>query len=98
MTIAMAKWELLFLENKAELQLVETAILIGQFQSDRAFKCAIKKNLYPLYCLKNAIDLRFSILWLWDKLTDMLIDWQIQWIWSAVFKRLTGTGIQFKAY
>ena len=25
------------LENKAELQLVETAISIGQFQSDRAF-------------------------------------------------------------
>ena len=25
------------LENKAELQLVEIAILIGQFQSDRAF-------------------------------------------------------------
>ena len=25
------------LENEAELQLVETAILIGQFQSDRTF-------------------------------------------------------------
>ena len=35
MAIAMAKWE--FLENKAGLQLVEIAILIGQFQSDRAF-------------------------------------------------------------
>ena len=47
-----------------------------------------QENLYPLYCLKITIDLRFSILWLWDKLTDMLIDWQIQWIWSARFKRL----------
>ena len=36
------------LENKAELQLVEIAILIGQFQSDRAFSCAIKK-IYTLY-------------------------------------------------
>ena len=24
--------------------------------------------------------------------------WQIQWIWSAMFKRLPGIGIQFKAY
>ena len=31
------KMEVSLLENKAELQLVETAILIGQFQSDRAF-------------------------------------------------------------
>ena len=45
MTIAMAKWEF---ENKAELQLVEIAILIGQFQSDRAFYFAIKK-IYTLY-------------------------------------------------
>ena len=37
MTIAMTKWEFYSLENKAELQLVEIAILIGQFQSDRAF-------------------------------------------------------------
>ena len=29
--------EISLLENKAELQLVEIAILIGQFQSDRAF-------------------------------------------------------------
>ena len=32
------------------------------------------------------------------QMTDMLIDWQIQWIWSAMFKRLPGIGIQFKAY
>ena len=37
MTIAMAKMGVSLLENKAELQLVEIAILIGQFQSDRAF-------------------------------------------------------------
>ena len=36
------------LGNKAELQLVEMVILIGQFQSDRGFKCAIKK-IYTLY-------------------------------------------------
>ena len=35
MTIAMAKWEFPCL--KTELQLVEIAILIGQFQSDMAF-------------------------------------------------------------
>ena len=35
---AMAKWELLCLKTKqSQLQLVEIAILIGQFQSDRAF-------------------------------------------------------------
>ena len=33
-----------------------------------------------------------------DKLTDMLIDWQIQWTWSAMFKRLPDIGIQFKVY
>ena len=48
MTIAMTKWEFYLLENKAELQLVEIAILIGQSQSDRAFQCAIKK-IYTLY-------------------------------------------------
>ena len=36
------------LEYKAELQLAEIAILIGQFQSDRAIWCAIKK-FYTLY-------------------------------------------------
>ena len=36
-TIAMAKFGVSLLENKAELQSVEIAILIGQFQSDRAF-------------------------------------------------------------
>ena len=41
------------LENKAELQLVEIAILIGQFQSDRAFWCAIKK-IYILYTVWKA--------------------------------------------
>ena len=45
MTIAMAKSEFFLFENKAELQFIknsdlqfiEIVILIGQFQSDRAF-------------------------------------------------------------
>ena len=32
------------------------------------------------------------------KLTDMLINWQIQWKWLAMFKQLPGIGMQFKAY
>ena len=40
--------EVSLLENKAELQIVEIVILIGQFQSDRALLCAIKK-IYTLY-------------------------------------------------
>ena len=34
---ALAKWEFLCLKTKQSLQLVEIAILVGQFQSDRAF-------------------------------------------------------------
>ena len=51
MTIAMANWKLL--ENKAKLQLVEIAILIGQFQTDRHFNVQLRKSIPSILSEKH---------------------------------------------
>ena len=59
MTIAMTKWEFYLLENKAELLLVEIAILIAQFQSDRAFNVQLRKSILSILSEKHS---RFTFL------------------------------------
>ena len=41
------------LENKAELQLVEIAILIGLFQSDRVFNVQLRKSIPSILSEKH---------------------------------------------
>ena len=41
------------LENKAELQSVEIASLIGQFQSDRAFNVQLRKSIPSILSEKH---------------------------------------------